>query len=251
MTLATAVAAAFLSGCASNGNQLNLDGIMAQFEAEYDAIYNDSSLSEAQQDAAAKELMTSLYAAHKDDSVGLQVFVPLITNCCTPEEAQALYDEASQLIRENDKVIAKVESFKYIESSSEGNPYKEVTGIDPLTGEQLSLSSFIGGDKPVLVDFWASWCPPCRQTIKNHLIELAASGKVTIVGIAVWEESIDDTRKAMSELGITWPVIYTGGRTGSPSIIYGVFGIPSLVLISPDGIILSRVTDIDEMIAGL
>ena len=64
--------------------------------------------------------------------------------------------------------------------------------------------------------------------------------KLTILGIDVWEKKREDLDAVMPTLPITWPVIYTGDRDQSPADLYGVTGIPTLVLLSPDGTILAR-----------
>ena len=84
------------------------------------------------------------------------------------------------------------------------------------------------------------------NAIKNNLIALAAEGKVNVVGVAVWEDSIEDTKNAMESYGIPWPVLYTGGRVDSPSIKYGVSSIPTLFLLAPDGTILASGNSINK-----
>jgi len=240
--LAAAIA---LAACAGNG-QSDWEDAFRELNEKEEAIFADATLSEAQRDEALGTLLKETYRRHKDDTVGQVIFVPLITNFCTAEEALALYEESSEKIKSDIMVITKIESLKYADSVVPGNPYKEISGIDANSGEPLCLSSFIGGEKPVLVDFWASWCGPCRREIKGHLLELAAEGNVQIVGVAVWEDSVDDTKEAMAELGITWPVIFTGGRENSPSVQYGVLGIPTLFLLSPDGTILASGHSVEE-----
>ena len=91
----------------------------------------------------------------------------------------------------------------------------------------------------MLIDFWASWCGPCRREIPL-LVEIDknyADKGVQVVGINVWDKK-DAALKAVEQMGIKYPVIYTEDNTATDD--YGVSGIPQILLIGPDGTILKR-----------
>lgn len=236
-----------LAGCATKKTD---DLVKVQHELiDYiESVYADSTLTGTAVDSLCRLKCLEVYEAHPDDSLGIDVFRMMISNFIEPQEALDLYEKATDLIKENIPVKVKIQAVQNVQKTAVGNQYTDLTGLDAITGETLTISSELQKNgKPLLIDFWASWCGPCRREIKGHLLDLATTGKVNILGIAVWEESIDDTKKAMSELGISWPVIYTEGRENSPSITYGVLSIPSLVLVDTDGTIIGRGHSIEEI----
>ena len=108
----------------------------------------------------------------------------------------------------------------------------------------------MGKGQVTLVDFWASWCGPCRRAIPDikSLYEKYNGKGMSFLGVAVWDEPAD-TRGAIIELQIPWPVIVGNQKLEEPTNLYGIMGIPHIIVFGPDGIILSRGLDGKELIA--
>ena len=104
--------------------------------------------------------------------------------------------------------------------------------LDTLDGGKFKLAVQVG--KPVIVNFWATWCPPCRAELpafeevyrNNHDKELV------VVGVDV-AESPDVVAKYVAEIGLTFPIaLDTGGETAE---LYRIQGMPTTFFIGRDG----------------
>jgi peroxiredoxin len=116
-------------------------------------------------------------------------------------------------------------------------PAFEATDID---GHPISLAGLRG--KAVLIDFWATWCGPCRGEFPHlrRVNEKFAGDRFMVLSISL-DEDCADARKMIEKEKLAWSHVCEGAWHGSRiAELYNVMGIPSTWLIGPDGKIAAK-----------
>lgn len=167
----------------------------------------------------------------------------------TLEELEETLESAGPYIKGNTSVKRVLEAKKQAKATAEGEMFVDFEGKSP-EGEVARLSDFVGRGKYTLVDFWASWCGPCKREIPNirSLYEKYADKGLVVVGVAVWDNDNSGSRQTMEELSMKWNQIFMGTDM-TPTDKYGIEGIPQIILFGPDGTILKRDLREQELIS--
>ncbi len=105
-------------------------------------------------------------------------------------------------------------------------------------GGTYRLSETLASGKPVIVNFWASWCVPCRE--EAALLESTWKRnreRISLVGVDV-QDTDEDARAFLREFGITYP--NGAGNSGPISIAFGMRGVPETYFLATDGRIVRK-----------
>jgi len=120
----------------------------------------------------------------------------------------------------------------------EGNPAPDFT-LKDLAGKPVQLSSLKG--KVVLVNFWATWCPPCREEVPSMVrLNQAMQGKpFQMLAISIDEGGKEAVESFFRKGGVTLPALLdTDGKVAKR---YGTTGVPETFVVDGKGVILKKV----------
>ena len=208
-------------------DSIRMDSLSAIFETPYNSIINQSNILMVDKISKNTNMYSSIMAIQALD----------------PDKYSDLYKSLDAGLSKkfpNDKnVIMFHEVVERMLSTNVGQFAPEISLPSP-DGKEIALSSLKG--KLVLIDFWASWCGPCRKEMPN-VVKIYSKFKNK--GFEIYGVSLDQDKEkwmeAITKDGINWPQVSDLKYWDNVAArIYNVQGIPYTVLIDKDGKIIAK-----------
>ncbi len=170
-----------------------------------------------------------VYQAHKNDAIGAQA-LGLLIEFVDKDEFIELYEQGGKAVKADANLGGYYEHLKSMPEEA------VITLLESgeVVKEQGTFEDYVGAGNYTLVDFWASWCGPCKAEAPNVIAvyEKYREKGLVVIGVPVNDKQ-EASEKAMRDLGIHYPQVLDPSQALAER--FNIVGIPYIILFAPDG----------------